>query len=66
MDEEILQKICAQDEMIAELYEDILEKTNANLVINLSDNNSVDFFFNTLKMIVEDEKRHIRLVIRIL
>ena len=62
MDEEILQKIRAQDEMIAELYEEILEKTKADLVASLSDNNTVDIFFNTLKTLIEDEKRHVKLI----
>jgi rubrerythrin len=62
MDEEILQKICAQDEMIKDLYTELLEKTEPKLISVLAGSNYMDFFYHTLERLIEDEKRHVRLV----
>jgi len=62
MDEEILQKIRGHDEMIAALYTEILEKTNTKLVATLSNDNDITFFVNTLKTLIQEEKRHVNLI----
>lgn len=62
MNEEILQKIRAHDEMIAALYAEILEKTNTKLVATLSNDDDINFFINTLKSLIQDEKRHVNLI----
>jgi rubrerythrin len=62
LDAEILQKIIAQDEIAADLYTELAEKTDPKLVAALSGLKNVAFFYQTLNHIVEDEKRHVRIV----
>jgi len=61
-DAEILQKIRAHDEMIAALYTEILEKTNTKFVATLGNDDDINFFINTLKSLIQDEKRHVNLI----
>ncbi|MCJ7721144.1 hypothetical protein MUO98_01865 [Candidatus Bathyarchaeota archaeon] len=62
LDAEILQKIIAQDEIAADLYTELAEKTDPKLVAALSGLKNVEFFYKTLEHIVEDEKRHMHMV----
>ena len=62
LDAEILQKIIEQDEMVLDFYTELAEKTDPKLVVALSGEKNGDFFYETLKRIVEDEKRHVRMV----
>ena len=64
-DIEILQRIVGNDEAVADLYAEILSKTDPKLVKYLSGAKNIDFFFNLLKKLIEDEKRHIKLVMAI-
>jgi len=61
-DAEILQKIIEQDEMALDLYTELLDKTSPKLVVALFGGENGDFFYQTLKCIVNDEKTHVRLV----
>jgi len=56
LDSEILQKIIAQDEITADLYTELADKTDLKLVAALSGLKNVEFFYKTLEHIVEDEK----------
>ena len=62
LDSEILYKIVEQDEIVADLYSELLDKTDPKLVSFLSGTEDVSFFYQTLKRIVEDEKRHVQTV----
>jgi len=62
LDVEILQKIVANDQTIADLYGELVKKTDPKLVANLSDTEEVDFFYDTLNRLVVDEKRHVKMV----
>ena len=62
LDAEILQKIIAQDEIAADLYTELAEKTDPKLVAALSGLKNVEFFYKTLEHIVEDEKKHMHMV----
>jgi len=62
LDAEVFQKILEQDEVAADLYSEIVEKTDPKLVEALFGSKDVDFFYQTLRRIVEDEKRHVRLM----
>ena len=64
-DIEILQRIVENDEAVADLYAEILSKTDPKLVKYLSGAKNIDFFFILLKKLIEDEKRHIKLVMAI-
>lgn len=65
LDAEILQKTIEQDEIARDLYTKILEDTDPKLVSALSGRKTVDFFYQTLKDMVEDEKKHIKMVKKI-
>ena len=62
LDSEILYKIVRQDEIAADIYSELVEKTDPNLVRSLSGNDDTSFFYQTLKRIIEDEKRHVSMV----
>jgi len=62
LDAEILQKIIEQDEIVADFYAELAEKTDPKLVVALSGGKNVNFFYQTLKRIVKDEKRHVQMV----
>ena len=61
-DSEILQKIIGQDEIAADLYAELAEKTDSKLVATLSGAENAEFFCQTLKQLIEDEKRHVKMV----
>ena len=56
LDLEILQKIISQDEIAADLYTELAEKTDLKFVAALSGLKNDEFFYKTLEHIVEDEK----------
>ena len=62
LDSEILHKIIRQDEIAADIYSELVEKTDPKLVMSLSGSDDTSFFYQTLKRIVEDEKRHVSMV----
>lgn len=62
LDAEILQKIVEQDKILADLYTEIVEKTDPKLIEDLTGNDNVDFFYQMLDLIVGDEKRHLQMV----
>ena len=62
LDVEILQKIVRHDETAADLYTELAEKTDPKLVASLSGAKNVEFFYETLKQLAEDEKRHVNMV----
>ena len=62
LDLEAIQKIVENDEMARDLYKKILEDTDPKLVSVLSGEANVDFFYQTLKRMIEDETRHISIV----
>jgi hypothetical protein len=62
LDSEILYRIVEQDEIVADLYAELVEKTDTKLVSSLSGAEDVSFFYDKLKLIVEDELRHVRMV----
>ena len=62
LDAETLQKIVEQDEIVADLYSELAENTDPKLVSVLFGGKSVDVFYQTLKRLVDDEKRHVRMV----
>lgn len=61
-DAEILQKIIEQDEIVADLYTELEEKTDPKLIATLANEKGVEFFYQMLKQMVEDEKRHVKMV----
>jgi hypothetical protein len=65
LDSEILQKTVKQDEIARDLYTKIVENTDPKIVSALSGREDADFFFQTLKQMVEDETRHIGMVRKI-
>ena len=65
LDSEVLQKTVEQDEVVRDLYKKIVEHTNPKIVSALSGENDVEFFYQTLKQMVEDETRHIAMVKKI-
>ena len=62
LDSEILYKIIRQDEIAADIYSELVEKTDPKLVRSLSGNDDTSFFYQTLKRIIEDEKRHVSMI----
>ncbi len=62
LDSKILQKTIEQDEIARDLYTNIVENTDPKVVSALSGDENVEFFYQTLKQMVEDETRHITLV----
>jgi hypothetical protein len=65
LDSEILQKTIEQDEIARDLYTKIVENTDPKIVSALSGGKDVEFFYQTLKQMVEDETRHINMVRKI-
>ena len=65
LDSEMLQKLVEQDEIVRDLYTKIVEHTDPKTVSALSGNRNVEFFYRTLKQMVEDETRHIAMVKKI-
>ena len=61
-DDEILQKIVEQDKIIADLYRELVEKTDPKLVAVLSGGKNVELFYQTLNRLITDENRHVRMV----
>ena len=61
-DSEILAEIVKQDEIARDLYTSILEKTDQKLLEEILRTNDATFFYQTLKQMVNDEKRHIEIV----
>ena len=64
LDLEALQRIAENDETARDLYTQIVENTDPKIVSVLSGKKDVDFFYETLKQIIEDETRHIGMVKR--
>jgi rubrerythrin len=62
LDSEVLYKIIRQDEIAADIYSELVEKTDPKLVRSLSGIDDTSFFYQTLKQIIEDEKRHVSMV----
>jgi hypothetical protein len=62
LDSEILQQTIRQDEVVRDLYTKIVESTDPKIVSALSDKKDVDFFYQTLKQMFNDEMRHIDMV----
>jgi hypothetical protein len=62
LDLEVIQKIVENDEIVRDLYTKIVESTDPKLVSDLSGEKNVDFFYQTLKRMIEDETRHISMV----
>ena len=65
VDSEMLRKTVEHDEMAREVYTKILENTDPEIVSELSSGKGVEFFYQTLKQMVEDETRHISMVRKI-
>ncbi len=65
LDLEILQKIIENDETVRDLYTEIVENTDLKIVSASSGKKDVEFFYKTLKQMVEDETRHINMVRKI-
>ena len=61
-DSEILQEIAKQDEIAKDLYNEVAEKTDPKLIGTLSGEKAVELFYRTLKQIVKDEERHVKMV----
>lgn len=49
-------KIIRQDEIAADIYSELVKKTDPILVRSLSGIDDTSFFYQTLKQIIEDEK----------
>ena len=62
LDSEAIQKIVENDEIAKDLYTKIVEGTDPKVVSALSGEKNVDFFYQTLKRMIEDETRHISMV----
>jgi len=62
LDMEILQKIVENDQIVADLYGELIKKTDPKLVARLSYAEEVDFFYDTLNRLVHDENRHVKMV----
>ena len=62
LDSEAIQKIVENDEIVKDLYTKIVESTDPKIVSDLSGEKNVDFFYETLKRMIEDETRHIGMV----
>ena len=62
LDSEAIHKIVENDEIVKDLYTKIVESTDPKLVSDLSGEKNTDFFYQTLKRMIEDETRHISMV----
>jgi hypothetical protein len=61
-DGEILTEIAKQEEIARDLYTRILEKTDYKLFEGLTRTEDATFFYQILKQMVNDEKRHIEMM----
>ncbi|MEJ2271574.1 MAG: hypothetical protein P8X91_03645 [Candidatus Bathyarchaeota archaeon] len=59
---EIFEKTIEFDKMARELYVQILENTDSQIISSLIDRNDIKFFHQQLKQMIEDENRHIGMV----
>ena len=59
---EILLKIVDYDELARELYSQILEKFNSKIFLTLFRSKDNDFFYKTIKQMIDDETKHISMV----
>ena len=57
--------IVENDETVRNLYTELVENTDPKLVLAFSGQKNVDFFYQTLKSMIEDETRHITMVRKI-
>ena len=64
-DSEVLTEIVKQDEIARDLYTSIIETTDQKLFEELTRTNDATFVYQTLKQMVNDEKRHIEMVKKI-
>ena len=64
LDLEALQRIVENDEVVRDLYTQIVENTDPKIVSVLSGKTDVDFFYKTLNQMIEDETKHIGMVKR--
>ena len=62
LDVEVLQKIVENDQIAADLYSELAEKTDKKLVAGLLGDENVSVFYDVLNRLVEDENRHVRMV----
>jgi len=62
MDMEILQKIVENDQIVADLYSELAEKTDSKLVAGLLGDENVSVFYDLLNRLVSDENRHVKMV----
>jgi len=62
MDMEILQKIVENDQIVADLYSELAEKTDSKLVARLLGDENVSVFYDLLNRLVSDENRHVKMV----
>jgi hypothetical protein len=62
LDLEAIQKIVENDELVRDLYAKIVESADPKVVSALSGEKNADFFYQTLKRMIEDETRHISMV----
>ena len=65
LDSEMLQKTIENDERARDLYTQILENTDPEVVSVLCYGKDSEVFYQTLKQMVEDETRHISMVRKI-
>ena len=65
LDSEVVQKIVENDETVRDLYTELVENTDPKLVLASSGQKNVDFFYQILKSMIEDETRHITMVRKI-
>ena len=59
---EMLLKIVEYDEMAKELYTQILENTSSQAFLTLFKEKDIEFFYKTLKQMIDDETKHICMV----
>jgi hypothetical protein len=65
LDLEMLKKIIESDETVRDLYTQIVENADPNLVSALSSEKGVEFFYKTLRQMIKDETRHVDMVRKI-
>ena len=65
LDSEMLHKTIEQDEIARDLYVKIVDTIDLKTVSTLFGSENVEFFYQTLKRMVEDETRHISMVRKI-
>ncbi|MBN1784949.1 MAG: hypothetical protein JW815_04360 [Candidatus Bathyarchaeota archaeon] len=65
LDIEAIQKIVENDEIVKDLYTKLVESTDPNIVSDLFGKKNADFLYQTLKRMIDDERRHISMVKKI-